>query len=72
MTSEIGSGLLRTFMAVAFDYNIAIFLQLKDFHSDNIILLFSGFVGLMAFIVEIIFLYKSFVFMSKPKYVYEM
>lgn len=72
MTSEIGSGLLRTFMAVAFDYNIAIFLQLKDFHYDNGILLFSSFLGLVAFFAEIIFLYKSFVFMSKPKYVYEL
>ena len=43
-------------MAVAFDYNLAIFLQFKGFHNEGI-LLFSGILSILAFLIEIYFIF---------------
>lgn len=68
ITAEFNSGLLRTFMAVAFDLNLAIFLQLKDFNYRNVFLLFNGVVSIFAFAFELYYILFGFLIMSKPDY----
>ncbi|CAD8069547.1 unnamed protein product [Paramecium sonneborni] len=65
------SGIIRTFMAVAFDYNLALFLQLKDFELSDPILFTSFLCCLVAFVIEIVFISMAVNFMSKPSYVFK-
>lgn len=58
-------------MAVAFDYNIAIFLQLKDIRTSNPILCLSALFSAAALILEALFLFKGFCFMAQPKYFFK-
>ncbi|CAK66884.1 unnamed protein product (macronuclear) [Paramecium tetraurelia] len=71
INQEFMSGVIRTFMAVAFDYNLALFLQLKDVYLRDQIL-FSSFVFCtIALLLELGFIYSSILFMSKPDYVFK-
>ncbi|CAD8062024.1 unnamed protein product [Paramecium sonneborni] len=65
------SGVIRTFMAVAFDYNLALFLQLKDFDLSDPILFTSFLCCLVAFAIELIFISIAINFMSKPTFVFK-
>ncbi|CAD8148104.1 unnamed protein product [Paramecium pentaurelia] len=65
------SGVIRTFMAVAFDYNLALFLQLKDFDLNDPILFTSFLFCLIAFVIEIVFIFMAINFMSKPSFVFK-
>ncbi|CAD8151416.1 unnamed protein product [Paramecium pentaurelia] len=65
------SGVIRTFMAVAFDYNLALFLQLKDFQLNNPILFTSFIFCLIAFVIEVTFISMAINFMSKPSFVFK-
>ncbi|CAD8148089.1 unnamed protein product [Paramecium octaurelia] len=67
----ISSGLIRTFMAVAFDYNLAFFLQLKDFILSDPILFTSFLFCLLAIAVELTFISMAINFMSKPAFVFK-
>ncbi|CAD8146759.1 unnamed protein product [Paramecium octaurelia] len=65
------SGVIRTFMAVAFDYNLALFLQLKDFDLGDPILFTSFLFCLIAFAIEIAFIKMAINYMSKPAFVFK-
>lgn len=68
---EFNSGFIRTFMAVAYDYNIAIFLQMKDATTQNSILFASFLTSILFLIIEFFFFYKGFAFMSNKTYYYK-
>ncbi|CAD8136694.1 unnamed protein product [Paramecium pentaurelia] len=65
MICEFKSALIRTFMASAYDLNLAIFLQLKDLNFKNPLLKLSSFSAIIVFFLEIYFIYKCFSLMNK-------
>ncbi|CAD8045498.1 unnamed protein product [Paramecium primaurelia] len=71
INQEFMSGVIRTFMAVAFDYNLALFLQLKDVYINDPILFSSFLFCIIALLLEVIFIYLAILFMSKPPYVFK-
>ncbi|CAD8065678.1 unnamed protein product [Paramecium sonneborni] len=71
INQEFMSGVIRTFMAVAFDYNLALFLQLKDVYLKDPILFSSFLFCIIALLIEVIFVYSAIIFMSKPAYVFK-
>ncbi|CAK55844.1 unnamed protein product (macronuclear) [Paramecium tetraurelia] len=62
---EFKSALIRTFMASAYDLNLAIFLQFKDLNFQNHILKLSSISALITFFLEIYFIYLCFQLMNK-------
>ncbi|CAD8071405.1 unnamed protein product [Paramecium sonneborni] len=71
INQEFISGVIRTFMTVAFDYNLALFLQLKDVYLKDPILFCSFLFCIIALLLEVVFIYSAIIFMSKPPYVFK-
>ncbi|CAD8141977.1 unnamed protein product [Paramecium octaurelia] len=69
---EFKSAIIRTFMASAYDLNIAIFLQFKDVHFHHPILRFSSICAILVFFLEVYFIYNGFILMSKDKAIYKL
>ncbi|CAD8117803.1 unnamed protein product [Paramecium sonneborni] len=67
---EFSSGLIRTFMAVAYDYNLSIFLQIRASNSDNALLESSLAFSIIFLFLQFYFLFKGFSFMSNQPYFY--
>ncbi|CAK90738.1 unnamed protein product (macronuclear) [Paramecium tetraurelia] len=72
IVTEFKSAIIRTFMASAYDLNIAIFLQFKDIHFDHPILRLSSICAIFVFFLEVYFIYNGFVFMSKDQAIYKL
>ncbi|CAD8052108.1 unnamed protein product [Paramecium sonneborni] len=70
--SEFKSALIRTFMTSAYDFNLAIFLQFKDFNFDNPILKLSSICAIIVFFLEIYFLFNCLSLMSKDVATYKL
>ncbi|CAD8148757.1 unnamed protein product [Paramecium pentaurelia] len=70
--SEFKSALIRTFMASAYDLNIAIFLQFKDIQFQNPILRLSSIFAIIMFFIETYFIYNCFLLMSKDQVTYKL
>ncbi|CAD8200347.1 unnamed protein product [Paramecium octaurelia] len=68
---EFSSGLIRTFMAVAYDYNLSIFLQIRAPNSDNALLQSSFALSIIFLILQLFFLFKGFTFMSNQPFFYQ-
>ncbi|CAD8148962.1 unnamed protein product [Paramecium octaurelia] len=62
------SGLLRTFMSVAYEYNLAIFLQLSVRTIKNPFLSSSFFISFIFLLLQLYFIIKGFFLMSNQPY----
>ncbi|CAK71424.1 unnamed protein product (macronuclear) [Paramecium tetraurelia] len=71
INQQFMSGVIRTFTAVAFDYNLALFLQIKDVYLRDPILFSSFIFCIIALFLEMAFIYSAILFMSKPDYVFK-
>ncbi|CAD8157663.1 unnamed protein product [Paramecium pentaurelia] len=71
INQEFMSGVIRTFMAVAFDYNLALFLQLKDVYFKDPVLFSSFLFCIIALLLEVAFIYSAILLMSQPAYVFK-
>ncbi|CAD8048544.1 unnamed protein product [Paramecium sonneborni] len=70
--NEFKSALIRTFMASTYDFNLAIFLQFKDLNFKNPILKLSSICAIIAFFLEIYFLFNCFSLMNKGVPTYKL
>ncbi|CAD8194118.1 unnamed protein product [Paramecium pentaurelia] len=68
---EFTSGLIRTFMAVTYDYNLSIFLQIRSPNSDNALLQSSFALSIIFLLLQLFFLFKGFTFMSNQPFFYQ-
>ncbi|CAD8155199.1 unnamed protein product [Paramecium pentaurelia] len=66
-----GSGLLRTFMSVAYEYNLAIFLQLSVRNIQNPFLTSSFIVSIIFLLIQLYFIIKGFFLMSNQLFYFK-
>ncbi|CAD8067436.1 unnamed protein product [Paramecium sonneborni] len=64
----LGSGFLRTFMSVAYDYNLAIFLQLQTYNIQNSFLTSSLIMSVLFFSIQVVFIFQGFSIMNNHPY----